>query len=81
MRELLELEADVLAHNGERHTALHVAAMRGHVGVLKLLAEAGGLQLLLKASHAGKTACECAALEGHKGHHVTIIRRGCPRAG
>ncbi len=45
VRELLRLEANVLAHDGDRHTALHVAAMRGHVGVLKLLAEAGGLQL------------------------------------
>jgi hypothetical protein len=48
--------------------------MRGHVGVLKLLAEAGGLQLLLKASHAGRTACECAALEGHKDAEAELMR-------
>jgi hypothetical protein len=48
--------------------------MRGHVGVLKLLAEAGGLQLLLKASHAGRTACECAALEGHKDAEAELTR-------
>ena len=64
----------MLAHDGDRHTALHVAAMRGHVGVLKLLAEAGGLQLLLKASHAGRTACECAALEGHKDAEAELTR-------
>ncbi len=74
MRELLSLEADVLAHDGDRHTALHVAAMGGHVGVLKLLAEAGGLELLLKASHAGRTACECAALEGHKDAEAELTR-------
>ncbi len=75
MRELLSRDdADVLAHDGDRHTALHVAAMRGHVGVLKLLAEAGGLQLLRMASHAGRTACECAALKGHKDAEAELRR-------
>ncbi len=62
------------AENDEGQTALHLAAMGGHVGVLLVLAAAGGLDLLSKTSHAGKTALEYATYHGHKDAEEVLMR-------
>ncbi len=67
-------DVDVLASDEKGRTALHLAAMGGHVGVVNVLAKAGGLQLLLKTSHAGNTACACAAFEGQKEAEAELKR-------
>ncbi len=56
--------AKLLAEDDEGHTALHLAAMGGHLRVLLMLTVEGGLDLLSKASGAGTTALEYATLHG-----------------
>jgi hypothetical protein len=64
--ELISHKVDVLVEDKEGMTALHLAAHNNHVGVLKALADAGGLDLLSKKCPVGKTALEHAVFNGRK---------------
>ncbi len=66
VKELISQDVDVVVADDQGHTALHLAASKGHVGVVKALADAGGLNLLSKKSPAGRTALEYAEFHGHK---------------
>ncbi len=57
--------ANVLAEDEKGHTALHLAAMEGHVGMVQVLAAEGGLALVMHKSKAGRTAVDWAAFNGH----------------
>jgi hypothetical protein len=74
VKELINQDVDVLVADYEGHTALHLAASKGHVGVVKALADAGGLNLLSKKSPAGRTALEYAAFHGHK-HAEEVLKQ------
>ncbi len=54
-------EVDVFMLDNKGHTALHMAAIEGHVGVVRALAAAGGMDLVCKPSNSGRTAVEYAA--------------------
>jgi hypothetical protein len=58
---LSKSNADVLWQDSKGRTALHVAAKHGHVGVVRILTDAGGLKLLQATARNGKTPQEYAA--------------------
>jgi ankyrin repeat protein len=60
---LLEYGADVNAKT-ERHTALHLAAEKGHLEIVKLLLEHGA-DVNEKTKYGGETAVEMAEHMGH----------------
>jgi hypothetical protein len=66
VRALISSDANLLARDAQGHTSLHLAASKGHVGLVKLLGDAGGVQLLFRTSYDGRTADEIAALHCHK---------------
>jgi hypothetical protein len=74
VQELISQDVDLLARDAQGHTALHLAASKGHAGVVQLLGEAGGLQLLFKMSYEFRTAEDCAALHRHK-DTVQVLRK------
>jgi hypothetical protein len=72
-KALLLRDANVLAQDSEGLTALHLAASKGHVGMIKMLAASGGLDLVLKTSNLGRTAQEYAAWYNHK-HAEEVLK-------
>jgi ankyrin repeat protein len=60
VKQLISREVNILAHDHKGHTALHYAAKKGHIEIVKLLAAKGGLELLSKKSNVGKTPREYA---------------------
>jgi hypothetical protein len=66
VKKLLAKDVDIYYQDADGHTALHLAATNGHVQVVKLLADVGGLVLIMKASKTGQTAHAYAGTHGHK---------------
>jgi hypothetical protein len=63
---LIDKDINLLAKDSQGCTALHLAATKGHVNVLLILAAAAGPDLVLQKSETGSTALELAALHGHE---------------
>ena len=61
VKALLSNDVDLHTTDHKGRTALHIAATEGHVGVLRALVAAGGLDLLTRKSNTDRLAHEYAA--------------------
>jgi hypothetical protein len=66
--------ANVLLHDSHGQTPLHVAASKGHEGVIRVLALKGGVELLCMKSLADRTAADEAAFGGHKNAKKMLLQ-------
>jgi hypothetical protein len=66
VKALLLGDVDVLAQDSKGLTVLHIAASKGHVGMIKVLAASGGRDLVSKTCTLGMTAQDYAACHKHK---------------
>jgi hypothetical protein len=65
VKQVIKADADLSVHFHNSHTALHLAALEGHLGALMILEELASLDLLNKTSKAGKTAYDYADFSSH----------------
>jgi hypothetical protein len=66
VKELILRQVTLSVQDDQGHTALHLAAIKGHVDVVTMLADACDFELLSKPSRAGKTARDYSVYHGHK---------------